>query len=292
MLDAPVASRVSRLAVPRFGLLANWLAFARGIVALDRTPRHVRRQAPPRRAMRHPLGGMRTVRIVNWNLLHARKDNDRRLEIVARTLETEQPDVVALQEVSQSWLLRRSNRAEVLAQRLGFAWRYRATNGAPKLWEEGLAILARQSIVRTARRRLHGSRPWPLNARQVLIGEIRLGDGAPLAVASVHLSFPENGEVENLEQALDAADLIAREVLARGIPAVLVGDLNAPPDALAVRALTTGEILEARLPSSTPGPRSARARASPARRRIHTPTRPQIRRSGSTTCSCSKAPIP
>src|SRR5262249_28048491 len=58
-----------------------------------------------------------------------------------------------------------------------------------------------------------------------------------------HLSFPANGEVENLEQALDAADLIAREVLARGIPAVLVGDLNAPPGALSVRALTTGEIL-------------------------------------------------
>jgi endonuclease/exonuclease/phosphatase family metal-dependent hydrolase len=205
--------------------------------------------APPARSgAGPPEGPRRTVRVLNWNILHARKDNDRRLDVVARALEAEQPDVVALQEVSQSWLLQRPNRAEVLAQRLGFAWRYRATNGAPKLWEEGLAILARQSIVRTARRRLNGSRRWPLNARQVLIGETRLGDGAPLAVASVHLSFPKNGEVENLEQALDAADLIAREVLARGIPAVLVGDLNAPPGALAVRALTTGEILGGEAP--------------------------------------------
>jgi hypothetical protein len=49
--------------------------------------------------------------------------------------------------------------------------------------------------------------------------------------------------VENLEQALDAADFVSREVLARGIPAVLVGDLNAGASALSVRALTTGEIL-------------------------------------------------
>jgi endonuclease/exonuclease/phosphatase family metal-dependent hydrolase len=111
------------------------------------------------------------VRVLDWNILHARKDNDRRLEVVARALEAEQPDVVALQEVSQSWLLQRPNRAEVLAQRLGFAWRYRATNGFPKVWEEGLAVLARRAIVRTMRRRLDGSRPRPRNARQVLIEE-------------------------------------------------------------------------------------------------------------------------
>jgi endonuclease/exonuclease/phosphatase family metal-dependent hydrolase len=131
---------------------------------------------------------------------------------------------------------------------LGFAWSYQATNGAPRLWEEGLALLSRHSIVRTVRRRLDGSRRWPLDARQVFIGETLLSDGTPLAVASVHLSFPENGEVENLEQALDATDLIAREVLARGVPAVLVGDLNAPPSALAIRALTTGEILGGEAP--------------------------------------------
>jgi endonuclease/exonuclease/phosphatase family metal-dependent hydrolase len=183
------------------------------------------------------------VRVLNWNLLHARKDNDVRLEVVARALEAEQPDVVALQEVSQSWLMQRVNRAKVLAARLGFAWRYRGTNGIPKLWEEGLAILARRPIVKTSRRRLDGSSPRPLNARQVLIGETHLVDGTPFAVASVHLSFPQGGEVENLEQALDAADLVSREVLARGIPAVLVGDLNAPAGALSLRALTTGDIL-------------------------------------------------
>src|SRR6185295_19042222 len=40
--------------------------------------------------------------------------------------------------------------------------------------------------------------------------------------------------------------------LARGIPAVLVGDLNAPPDALAVRALTTSEILGGAAPCVDP----------------------------------------
>jgi endonuclease/exonuclease/phosphatase family metal-dependent hydrolase len=183
------------------------------------------------------------VRVLNWNLLHARRDNDVRLEIVARALEAEQPDVVALQEVSQSWLIQRVNRAKVLATRLGFAWRYRGTNGIPKVWEEGLAILARRPIIKTSRRRLDGSCPRPLNARQVLIGETRLEDGTPFAVASVHLSFSQGGDVENLEQALDATDLVSREALARGIPAVLVGDLNAPAGALAVRALTTGDIL-------------------------------------------------
>jgi endonuclease/exonuclease/phosphatase family metal-dependent hydrolase len=246
MFGLQEASPVSRLGVRHFDLSTNWLGLARAFTAVGRMPRLVR--PTPSRLPRQHHGGTRTVRVVNWNLLHARKDNDRRLAVVARILEHEQPDVVALQEVSQSWLLQRSNRAEVLAQRLGFAWSYRATNGAPKLWEEGLAILARRSIVRTARRRLDGSRPWPLNARQVLIGETHLSDGTPFAVASVHLSFPENGEVENLEQALDATDLIAREVLARGVPTVLVGDLNAPPGALSVRALTTGEILGGEAP--------------------------------------------
>ena len=187
--------------------------------------------------------GKTMVRVIDWNLLHAWKDNDTRLEVVARTLEVERPDIVALQEVSQSWLMSRSNRAKVLAERLGFAWKYQGTNGIPKIWEEGLAVLARRTIVRTARRRLIGSLPRPLWARQVFVGETRLEDGTPFAVASVHLGFPENGEVENLEQALDAADLVSREVLARGIPAVLIGDLNAPASALSVRALTTGEIL-------------------------------------------------
>jgi endonuclease/exonuclease/phosphatase family metal-dependent hydrolase len=196
------------------------------------------------RVERQPPGnGTGAVRVLDWNLLHAWKHNDTRLEIVARTLEAEQPDIVALQEVSESWLMKRSNRAEVLAKRLGFACAYQGTNGIPKVWEEGLAVLARRTIVRTARRRLVGSLPWPLGARQVLIGETRLEDETPFAVASVHLGFPEGGEAENLEQALDAADLVAREALARGTPAVLIGDLNAPASALSIRALTTGQIL-------------------------------------------------
>jgi endonuclease/exonuclease/phosphatase family metal-dependent hydrolase len=185
----------------------------------------------------------RTVRVLDWNLLHARRDNRARLEVVARMIANEHPDVVALQEVSQSWLLGRGNRAEVLARRLDLQWSYQATDGIPKVWEEGLAVLSKRAIIRTVRRKLVGSLPRPLIGRQVLIGETRLADETPFAVASVHLGFPDNGEVENLEQALDAADLVAREVLARGIPAVLTGDLNARASALSVRALTTGEIL-------------------------------------------------
>jgi endonuclease/exonuclease/phosphatase family metal-dependent hydrolase len=242
MLGSPVRFPIASLAVSSLGPFASFHPAPAGNGSVDRKRRSAQ-PAPPLRLPARRAGGVRTVRVLNWNLLHARKDNDTRLEIVARALEAEQPDLVALQEVSQSWFLRRPNRAEVLARRLGFAWKYRATNGAPKLWEEGLAVLARQPLVRTVRRRLDGSRPRPLNARQVLIGEARLEDGTPFSVASVHLSFPQGGEIENLEQALDAADLVSREALARGIPAVLVGDLNAPAAALSVRALTTGEIL-------------------------------------------------
>jgi endonuclease/exonuclease/phosphatase family metal-dependent hydrolase len=242
MLASPVTFPIASLAVPLSGALASLLPVAYAVVTAERRQRFAQ-QAPPRPPSRRPTGGARTVRVLNWNLLHARRDNDVRLEIVARALEAEQPDVVALQEVSQSWLIPRVNRAKVLATRLGFAWRYRGTNGIPKVWEEGLAILARRPIIKTSRRRLDGSCPRPLNARQVLIGETRLEDGTPFAVASVHLSFSQGGDVENLEQALDATDLVSREALARGIPAVLVGDLNAPAGALAVRALTTGDIL-------------------------------------------------
>ena len=241
MLGSLVRAGVQGSAVPRSRFLASWFSLANRIVAVEGRPRFGQQVTPL--LAPGPTGRKRTVRILNWNLLHHRRDNERRLEVVARALEAEQPDMVALQEVSQSWFMRRANRAKVLATRLGFAWSYRGTNGVPKLWEEGLAVLARRPIVRTARRRLDGSSPRPLNARRVLIGETRLEDGTPFAVASVHLSFPENGEVENLEQALDAADLLARETLARGIPAVLVGDLNASAAALSIRALTTREIL-------------------------------------------------
>jgi endonuclease/exonuclease/phosphatase family metal-dependent hydrolase len=231
---------VSRLAAPLGGLVAGFVSLASGAGA---GRRHVERPAPPASRAPRTGDGKRTVRVLDWNLLHARKDNDKRLEIVARALEGERPDVVALQEVSQSWFLKRPNRAKLLAKRLGFRCSYRGTNGVPKVWEEGLAILSRRTIVRTARKRLAGSQPRPFEARRVLVGETRLEDDTAFAVASIHLSLAENGEVENLEQALDAADLISREVLARGIPAVLVGDLNAPPGALSVRALTTGDIL-------------------------------------------------
>src|SRR5262247_352842 len=89
----------------------------------------------PRAGAKAPGSSARTVRVLDWNLLHAWRDNRTRLEVIARMLEAEQPDVVALQEVSASWLMNRSNRAKVLAERLGFVWTYRATNGIPKVWE-------------------------------------------------------------------------------------------------------------------------------------------------------------
>src|SRR5215831_3899492 len=138
MLGSLARGGVHTLAVPRSSFPAGWFSLASGVVAVDRRPRFAQQVplllAPP------PSGRARTVRILNWNLLHHRRDNDRRLEVVARALEAEQPDMVALQEVSQSWFMRRANRAKVLATRLGFAWSYRGTNGIPKLWEEGLAV--------------------------------------------------------------------------------------------------------------------------------------------------------
>src|SRR5262249_25096685 len=41
----------------------------------------------------------RTVRILDWNLLHARTHNDRCVVVVPRTFEAVRSDVVALQEV-------------------------------------------------------------------------------------------------------------------------------------------------------------------------------------------------
>src|SRR5262249_50305576 len=128
MLGSSDTFRIRSLAVPFLSSLASLRPVPPGAVSIDPRQRSTRPELSlrPRTGRTH---GARFVRVLNWNLLHARKDNDARLDIVARVLEDEQPDVVALQEVSQSWLLRRPNRAEVLAKRLGFAWKYRATNG-------------------------------------------------------------------------------------------------------------------------------------------------------------------
>lgn len=178
-----------------------------------------------------------TVRVATWNLLHAARRNDERLALVAAELAPLAVDALGLQEASRSLLLARRSRARVLGEALGLSSIYRMSDGVPFLWDEGPAVLVRGPLVRTARARLAHSWPVPFEARTVLLAETRLLQGAlPFCLASTHLGL--GGEVENLEQALDALELVAREALARGVPAVLVGDLNAEAGHLAMRALT------------------------------------------------------
>src|SRR5687767_8494801 len=71
----------------------------------------------------------RPLRVLTMNLktpLPSDASVDQRTQLVAQLIATEQPDVIALQEVTQSGSL--ANRAEVLGALTGYAWQWRRTH--------------------------------------------------------------------------------------------------------------------------------------------------------------------
>jgi endonuclease/exonuclease/phosphatase family metal-dependent hydrolase len=178
------------------------------------------------------------VRVATYNIHHGvgldgRLDLDRTARAIAATGAT----LVGLQEVDRHFGERSgfADQAAELAGRLGLEPVFGAdidrpppAAGAPRR-QYGNAILSGYPVLSSANTRL--PRPEGTEQRGLLQAVVEV-DGGPVTLFCTHLQH----DSASARQA--QADEVARIVAATAGPVVLVGDLNARPDASEVRTLT------------------------------------------------------
>jgi endonuclease/exonuclease/phosphatase family metal-dependent hydrolase len=190
--------------------------------------------------------GVRPLRVVTYNLLHDGAGSgfldghtrlEERLEMAIRELQALDPDIVAVQEASDS--RRHGNVPERLARALGFHVVFApATEHLFGLWpldrvvvgllgfKEGSAILSRFPIVTSQVYELPRCRSW-IDRRILLRAELSTAWG-PLQMFSTHTARGEDCQMERVGQ-------IVQDRLGAG-PSLLMGDFNTPETA---KGLTT-----------------------------------------------------
>lgn len=166
--------------------------------------------------------------VLDWNLhygvaAHTAVD----LEQIARTIEAQGPDVVALQEVSRGWVLGGgTDMLTWLGHRLGMHVAF-----APAADQQfGNALLSRAELTDVEVVALpYGAGPQD---RSALTARVAGPGGEPVRVTSVHLQHRD----ENVDTRLDQLAALEAALPDDG-PSVLAGDLNAEPGSAEVGAL-------------------------------------------------------
>lgn len=174
------------------------------------------------------------LRLLSFNVLHGYPssrglDQDRRSRLLADALRRLDPAVVVLQE---AWSFTgRVGLAEYLGRELGYDVAYAAANGSRRLigFEEGSAILSRLPIL-DARRVELAPRRTPWRIRIALVATLEPAPGERLTVIGTHLAN------NALDVAAAQSGSLTSLLPAEG-PVWVAGDLNAPSDSAAVRAL-------------------------------------------------------
>ncbi len=166
-------------------------------------------------------GDGQPVRVMAYNIHQGfGTDGSFTLEEIARVIESESADIVAVQEVSRGWLVNGSVDTLVwLSQRLemDYAW----GPAADSVW--GNAILSSYPITHMENHEMPNNDEFPLD-RAFLWVEIDVGDQAPLRVISTHFHHVrDEGErrVTQSKAVLERWDGATRTVL--------LGDLNGRP---------------------------------------------------------------
>ncbi len=163
------------------------------------------------------------VRVMTYNIhqgfdLHGRHG----MEALARIIEAESPDIVALQEVSRGWLINGSVDTLVwLSQRLGMAYVFGPA--ADPVW--GNAVLSRFPIRRVANHRMPNNDEIVMD-RGFMTVEVDVGGGEVLEVLATHFHSGDEEEDTGHRMPQSVAVLEAADA-ARTM--VLLGDLNASP---------------------------------------------------------------
>ena len=191
---------------------------------------------PPGEYAPPPPDSLRSVRVMTYNL-HNGFDTTGwlGLEALARAIEQQDPDVVALQEVARGWVIDGStDMVGWLSQRLKMEYVFAPTAGP--LW--GNAVLSRLPIME--------SQTHPLPTPDLLIGRgyvrvlLDLGGGRTLNVLATHYHHLEDGSairVQESQTILDAWE---------GAPStVFMGDLNGEPGSPEIQMLRRAGLVEA-----------------------------------------------
>ena len=177
------------------------------------------------------------VRIMAYNI-HQGFDTSGRLdmEAIARVIEGESPDIIALQEVSRGWAIDGAfDMLPWLSRRLGMPYVWGPA--ADSVW--GNAVLSRFPIVDAE------THPMPNNDRLRLeraftVVVVDVGGANPLTVIATHLHHVRDGGAERVPQVqavLDYWDGAERTVL--------LGDLNALPDEPEIELLREAGLVDA-----------------------------------------------
>lgn len=181
------------------------------------------------------------VRVMTYNIAAGRFG----LDAVAAAIRDERPDVVGLQEVDVHFADRSAfadqarRLAEALDMEVFFAPIYTlpplAPGGASRKF--GVAVLSRLPIEAARNRqitRLSTQEPNPSPREMPGLADVRLRlDDVRLRVLDTHLDYRSDPAVRRLQ----VADLLAALGPIDSLPTIVLGDMNAPPDAPELRPL-------------------------------------------------------
>ena len=162
------------------------------------------------------------VRVMSYNLhqgfdVHGRHG----MEDLARVIEAQDPDIIALQEVSRGWVVNGSVDILVwLSQRLemDYVWGPAADSVF------GNAVLSRLPITEFQNREMPNNDLILLD-RAFLTVKVDVGGGETLDVVAIHLHSGDGDSAIRVPQALAVLETVHSDR-----PTVLLGDFNAHPD--------------------------------------------------------------
>lgn len=174
------------------------------------------------------------LRVMSWNI----QAGGRGIDSIAALIRAQDPDVIGLQEVDVHWSDRSkfADQASELASRLGMAVMFAPIYSVPPAEagkparEFGVAVLTRHRVVRWRNDSLTRLSTQVANAPPALMPglleatiEIR---GRRVRVFTTHLDYRADPAVRRQQ----VAEML-RYLAAEDTPSIVVGDLNAGPDA-------------------------------------------------------------
>jgi len=171
-----------------------------------------------------------TVRFGTLNIASGRgPDGNRDLDRVARSLASVKLDFVALQEVRGQCPRREDNQAARLGRSLECGWLFAPAETQWYCRQFGNGVLSRLPVRQWQRIPL--PRVRARSCRNAVSLEVDIGLGRRLSVLATHLTQ------RNPRDRQAQLKVVVRRFLALDEPAMLLGDLNTPPDAPAIREL-------------------------------------------------------
>lgn len=175
------------------------------------------------------------LRVMTYNLHNGvNPQGQLDLEAIAQTIEAENPDVVALQEVSRGWVVNGSvDMLQWLSQRLNMPYVWGPTEG--QTW--GNATFSRYPFTETSQQALPPE--TLLLHRGFTAVEIDLPDMGPVQIINTHfhhITTDSDIRVQQSQAILDAWQASPHTIL--------MGDLNAAPDAPEMERLQDAGLVE------------------------------------------------